>query len=296
MGWERSVLGYPVTDESPAPDSVGRYNHFSNGGSIYWTPQTGANAVYGDIRKKWEALGWERSYLGYPTSDEVDFPEGGRANDFQHGGIYWWPDLGAIDLNDVVVHYTGLHCFGATDWDQGSSADEPYVIVTISTPRFADTRRTQVYSDVDAGEAYPDLLEIYRGRPYGMNISSVLMENDFGDPDRYKKQVQDVVMAVHTAGTLALGLIPVVGPIIAAIAGPALGSLMPSIGGAISDAFDWGDDSIGGSTVTLSARQMVVLAARTQNSDFKNIGYKVESGLISGSGASYKVYFGIVPA
>jgi hypothetical protein len=296
IGWERSVIGYPVTDEQRTPDGVGRFNHFSNGGSIYWTPSTGANVIYGDIRRKWENLGWEMSYLGYPVSDEVDIGEGGRANEFQNGGIYWWPDTGAIDLRDVVVHYTGLYCFGETDWDQASSADEPYVIISVSTPKMADTTRTQVYSEVDDGESRPDLLEIYRGRPYGINISSVVMEQDFGDPDRYKKEVQEIVMKTHEAGTLALGLIPVVGPIVAAIAGPALGTLMPSIGGAISDMFDWGDDRIGGATLTLSAKQMVVLAARTPNNHFSGIGFKAESGLISGAGASYKTYFGIVPA
>lgn len=295
LGWEASPVGYPVTDERGTPDGVGRYNHFSNG-SIYWTPETGANAVYGDIRARWEGLGWEQSYLGYPTSDEVDFPDGGRANEFQNGGVYWWGDVGAIDLRDVVVHYTGIHCFGETDWDQGSTEDEPYAIISVSTPKMADTQRSQTYNDVDDGEARPDLLELYRGRPYGINISSVIMENDFGDPEKYKKQVQEVVMGVHTAGTVALGLIPVVGPFVAAVAGPALGTLMPAIGGAISDLFDWGDDRIGGSTVTLSARQMVLLAARTDNSNYNGIGYKAESGLISGSGASYKAYYGLVPA
>jgi hypothetical protein len=71
---------------------------------------------------------------------------------------------------------------------------------------------------------------------------------------------------------------------------------MPSIGGAISDLFDWGDDRIGGSNLTVSAKQMVLLAARTGNTNFWGIGYKLETGLISGLGASYKVYFGIVPA
>jgi hypothetical protein len=296
LGWEQSALGYPVTDELQTPDGVGRYNHFNQGGSIYWTPGTGAHAVYGDIRRKWESLGWERSYLGYPTSDEVDFSEGGRANEFQNGGIYWWPDTGALDLRDVVVHYTGLHCFGETDWDQGSSADEPYAIISISTPKTAATFTTQIYQGVDAGESRPDLMEVYRGRPYGINLGTVLMENDFGDPNKYKEEVQKVVMGVHTAGTLALGLIPVVGPFVAAVAGPALGSLMPSIGGAINDLFDWGDDRIGGFTLTVSAKQMVLLAARTGNTVFDGIGYKLESGLIAGSGASYKVYFGIVPA
>lgn len=296
MGWENSPLGYPETDELTAPDGVGRYNHFSKAGSIYWTPSTGAHAVWGAIRVRWEELGWERSYVGYPTSDETVFPEGGRANTFENGGIYWWSDTGAIDLRDVVVHYTGLNCFGETDWDQGSSSDEPYVIVSIATPEIAATYRSQVYSDVDGGESRPDLIEIYRGKPYGATISTVLMENDFGDPNRYKKQVQDVVMGVHTAGTIALGLIPVAGPIIAAIAGPSLGALMPSIGGALSDAFDWGDDRLGSANFTLSAKQMVLLAARTPNSTFKGIGFKAESALISGQGASYKAYYGIVPA
>lgn len=295
-GWERSVLGYPVTDELPTPDGVGRFNHFSNAGSIYWTPHTGSAVVYGDIRKRWEALGWERSYLGYPTSDETDFPEGGRANTFEHGGIYWWPDTGAIDLRDVVVHYTGIYCFGETDWDQSSSSDEPYVILSVTTPKTASTTRSKIYDDVDGKEARPDLIELYRGKPYGMNLGTVLMENDFGDPNRYKADVEKAVMGVHSVGTAALGLIPIVGPAVAAIAGPALGSLMPSIAGAINDLFDWGDDRIGGTTVTVSARQMVLLAARTNNSTFKNIGFKIETELISGSGASYKAYFGIVPA
>jgi hypothetical protein len=297
LNWENGPMGYPVTDETATPDGIGRFNHFENGGSIYWTPNTGANAVWGDIRKHWESMGWERSYLGYPTSDEVDFPEGGRANTFQNGGIYWWPDTGAIDLRDVVIHYTGLHCFGETDWDQSSSADEPYVILSISTPERSATLVSQIYEDVDGGEARPDLLELYRGKPYGINLGVVLMENDFGDPNVYRADVEKIVGGVHAAGTLALGLgIPGVGPVIAAIAGPGLGALMPAIAEAINNLFDFGDDRIGGSTVTLSARQMVLLAARTNNSTFKGIGFKSETPLIAGSGASYKVYFGIVPA
>src|SRR5262245_13445851 len=79
--------GLPCTDELPTPDGVGRYNHFNdNSASIYWTPGTGAWAIYGDIRKKWAALGWERSPLGYPTTDELGTPDGvGRFNHFTSG-------------------------------------------------------------------------------------------------------------------------------------------------------------------------------------------------------------------
>ncbi|MFB9906410.1 PQQ-dependent sugar dehydrogenase [Allokutzneria oryzae] len=87
-GWELGPLGYPTTDELGTPDGIGRYNHFSKGGSIYWTYATGPHDIYGAIKDRWAALGWERSYLGYPTSGEHDIP-GGRRNTFQNGKIDW---------------------------------------------------------------------------------------------------------------------------------------------------------------------------------------------------------------
>ncbi|MFT3973199.1 MAG: hypothetical protein QM699_07050 [Amaricoccus sp.] len=94
LGWEQGFLGFPLTDESGTPDGVGRYNHFE-GGSIYWTPATGAREIHGDIRLKYAALGWERSFLGYPVSDEHDGPGGTRVSDFQAGQIGWSPRSGA---------------------------------------------------------------------------------------------------------------------------------------------------------------------------------------------------------
>ena len=88
MGWERSVLGYPVTDETGTPDGIGRFNHFSKASSIYWTPATGAHEVHGAIRAKWASMGWERSCLGYSVSDELAI-SGGRQSNFQHGFITW---------------------------------------------------------------------------------------------------------------------------------------------------------------------------------------------------------------
>jgi uncharacterized protein with LGFP repeats len=92
---ERGFLGYPVTDETGTPDGVGRFNHFQ-GGSIYWTPQTGAHEVHGAIREKWASIGWERSFLHYPVSDERIPPSGhGRVSEFQGGAIVWTPEHGA---------------------------------------------------------------------------------------------------------------------------------------------------------------------------------------------------------
>src|SRR4051812_46327634 len=74
LGGPLGLLGFPITDESPTFDGVGRYNHFTAPASIYWTRSTGAHEVHGHIRAKWAALGWERSVLGYPTTDERTTP------------------------------------------------------------------------------------------------------------------------------------------------------------------------------------------------------------------------------
>lgn len=92
--------GYPITDERPTPDQRGRYNHFralhvagQPVASIYWTPQTGAHAIYGAIRDAWAGGGWERGELGYPTSDE--FQDGQfRRVDFERGYILWSKNAG----------------------------------------------------------------------------------------------------------------------------------------------------------------------------------------------------------
>ena len=103
FGGGTSLLGLPTTDETGTPDGRGRYNHFQ-GGSIYWTPTTGAFEVHGAIRDKWASLGWERSFLGYPTTDETDTPGGrGRFNRFEGGSIYWTAAAGAFEIHEQFL-------------------------------------------------------------------------------------------------------------------------------------------------------------------------------------------------
>lgn len=102
LGGERSFLGAPTTPERVAPDGAGRYRHY-RGGSIYWHPKTGAFEVHGEIRRKWEKLGWERSFLGYPLTDETATPDKvGRFNHFQGGSIYWHPQTGAHEVHGAI--------------------------------------------------------------------------------------------------------------------------------------------------------------------------------------------------
>jgi uncharacterized protein with LGFP repeats len=103
LGAERSVLRYPITDERPTSDGVGRYNNFQNG-SIYWTPQTGAWEIQGAIRQHWTALGGVGGVVGYPTSNETGLPDGiGRYNTFQRGNLYWSPASGAFEVHGPIL-------------------------------------------------------------------------------------------------------------------------------------------------------------------------------------------------
>ncbi|WP_331768121.1 FG-GAP-like repeat-containing protein [Embleya sp. NBC_00896] len=95
-GGVRGPLGFPSTDETPTPGGGGLYNHFrtpgadTDTGSVYFSWDTGTWALYGAIRERWAALGYENGYLGYPTGNEYDFL-GGRRQDFQHGYVHWIP-------------------------------------------------------------------------------------------------------------------------------------------------------------------------------------------------------------
>ncbi|WP_432561626.1 N-acetylmuramoyl-L-alanine amidase [Kineococcus sp. SYSU DK003] len=87
LGWERGGMGFPTTDDTPTPNGKGWYTHFQ-GGSIYWSASTGAHAVRGGFRDTWASLGWETSWLGFPTKDEYPVAEGLRM-EFQGGSLTW---------------------------------------------------------------------------------------------------------------------------------------------------------------------------------------------------------------
>lgn len=104
LGGARGFLGAPTTPVTVCPDGVGYYRHYK-GGSIYWSPGTGAHEVHGAIRAKWAALGWEKSFLGYPRTDETvgrDPKAEGRFNHFQGGSIYWHPQTGAFEVHGAI--------------------------------------------------------------------------------------------------------------------------------------------------------------------------------------------------
>jgi stage II sporulation protein D len=113
LGWE-SNLGFPTSSDARTPNGAGYYTHFQ-GGSIYWTPSTGAHEVRGAILAEWSRLGWETN-LGFPTSGDTRLGNGkGYFTMFQAGPIYWGPTTGAHAVRGAVYEF-----WAAQGWENGS--------------------------------------------------------------------------------------------------------------------------------------------------------------------------------
>lgn len=116
LGGAGGVLGATSGAVADCVDGFGFYRHFRNG-SIFWHPAAGAHEVHGAIRAKWAALGWERSVLGYPTSDQTsgsDADQRGAYNTFQGGAVHWYPPgfAGLLTGVDVAVLEVAVSAVG----------------------------------------------------------------------------------------------------------------------------------------------------------------------------------------
>jgi uncharacterized protein with LGFP repeats len=78
---QNSGLGYPTADTVCGLRGSGCAQNFQ-GGSIYYSPRTGARVVAGAIRARYLAGGAQNSRWAYPTSDQYGI-RGGVAQKFQ---------------------------------------------------------------------------------------------------------------------------------------------------------------------------------------------------------------------
>jgi uncharacterized protein with LGFP repeats len=98
----RAALQAPTGDQGGSWNGQGLYRHYQ-GGSIYWSPATGAHAVTGGIRARWAALGFDAGYLGLPVSDmQCGLRDGGCLQSFQGGVLAWSPSSGVMATNGVI--------------------------------------------------------------------------------------------------------------------------------------------------------------------------------------------------
>ncbi|SEO61371.1 LGFP repeat-containing protein [Trujillonella endophytica] len=121
MGGPNSWLGLPVTGQTGV--NGGSFNHFE-GGSIYASPSTGAHAISGAIRDKWASLGWENSWLGFPTAEMVS-QSGGFHQHFQNGSVFAHPATGVFTVTGSI-RTSGRRWAGRTPtWGSRSVTSPP---------------------------------------------------------------------------------------------------------------------------------------------------------------------------
>jgi len=198
----------------------------------------------------------------------------------------------AVQMPEVALRYVGFRCFGVTD---GPGDDEPFFTFGV-VPIVVESKRTvqtRVYEDVEAGSSHADSMELYRGMPLGAAVSMVLVEQDDGDPNRFRSVVEKAVNSAGEKTTAALATVLAVGAALAIAAQIVSVVALPAITDAINSLLGSGDDLIGTSSIAVSPTDMIRLA-RTDRQDFFGIRAHLETPLISGQGASYKAYLDVI--
>jgi hypothetical protein len=279
QGWDKGYLGFPVTDELGTPDGVGRYNHFE-GGSIYWTPNTGAHIVRGMIRGAWADQGWEKGRLGYPRTDEL-VTEGtngkGRHNVFQGGEIHWTPEGGTkVTLYEVKVEIWFSGFKSLDESNEWSGSDEPYMFLGVSTSGEAQTPyETGVIGDVDKGDIIRIATRLYSGIARDVILAVVVRENDAGDPKAFSGVFKSILDLGNKALQSQTGVsVP--------------GEVVQLLSDKLSDLIGAGDDTVGRRADLLTKDFLIQMANKAEGgnpvSDFTwDIG--------SDSQGIYRLYF-----
>ncbi|MBY0335759.1 MAG: hypothetical protein K2X11_04055 [Acetobacteraceae bacterium] len=153
LGGDAGVLGAAAGPVQFLPDG-GQFRDYARG-SIYWSAATGAHGVWGQIRDKWRAMGAERSFLGYPTTDETATTDPhGAFNHFQSGSIYWSPATGPWSIKGAIrERWLALGAerslLGFPTSDETDAAD--------GRVRFSNFERGQIAWSPEAGAAVAGL-------------------------------------------------------------------------------------------------------------------------------------------
>ncbi|MBV9328988.1 MAG: hypothetical protein JO352_35210 [Chloroflexi bacterium] len=103
-GWRRDFMGTVITRRQRVSDRRAaelptrpnlRVPGVEVAASVFWSPDTGANIVMGEIRETYLRQGGPTGSLGYPIASETDTDDGrGRVSRFEHGDIIWDPKTG----------------------------------------------------------------------------------------------------------------------------------------------------------------------------------------------------------
>ncbi|WP_051215276.1 polysaccharide deacetylase family protein [Granulicoccus phenolivorans] len=112
VGGESGRLGLPLADEVQlnADTWLQRFEH----GEIYYNRSVGAHQVWGGIRDKFGATGWENGRLGIPVTDEFEGGNSAWVQDFAGGNIFWHPWYGGHTVWGAIRTK-----YGQLGWERG---------------------------------------------------------------------------------------------------------------------------------------------------------------------------------
>lgn len=92
------AMGMPTSLEKCGQRSNGCYQDFTKG-TVFWSPATGAQAVWGGILSRYVVNGGTGNYIGYPTSKEMcTLIRNGCYQNFERGLIMWSAQTGAYSV------------------------------------------------------------------------------------------------------------------------------------------------------------------------------------------------------
>ena len=126
LGGHKSIVGFPLSDQTPVGKTAARFNRFQNG-TVYWSNKTGAREVRGHILLEWEKMGGVTGWMGLPTSDETLSPKKTvRYNTFQNGMVVWSSKRGALAMKELHCYLDRFGSKGSDRWGAGAG-QEVYV-------------------------------------------------------------------------------------------------------------------------------------------------------------------------
>lgn len=181
LGGASGFLGATTTAVTATPGGAGYVRRFQNG-AIYWHPQAGAHELHGPIAARWQALGGDKSFLGFPTTDVTtgsDVRAEGTFAHFQGGSIYWAPvpQVLTSGLADSAVTSVAARVV-ATSPILGSTVGIPVssVVGNVSIGPIAD-------SSAGAYEVHGDIREKYLALGAEASILGYPRTDETGTPD-----------------------------------------------------------------------------------------------------------------
>ncbi|MET4703229.1 hypothetical protein [Frigoribacterium sp. UYMn621] len=103
-GGPPGTLGWPTTPGYyDSANGSGTQQQFQKG-TIFWSASGGAHALYAPMLTSYQSLGGQQGALGWPISDEyaVTANDGGKAQGFQNGSLYWSPSAGGFAVSGAI--------------------------------------------------------------------------------------------------------------------------------------------------------------------------------------------------